>query len=255
MPSTDERFDDGATLLVFAHQDDDLLWMQPFQDSAATLLLAAAPPAPAHACVVAQHSKSYQDRWRSLFAGTATDQEWLDSFGLLDRCEREKDWNYERILSAVEPWVAKPEFARIVTHNNWGEYGHVHHRWVNRAVREAAARHGKDVWALNTVVIFHEDEAVYLDLGDWHLPAFRTRFSSDAFYAIRGIYQRTEFDANPAGLDTWSWFDGEDQYPHGERTFVKIVDRGVDQTQSNALVQKAVSALERVVPVREACTY
>ncbi|MTW19805.1 hypothetical protein [Allochromatium palmeri] len=255
MPVTNENFDDGATLLVFAHQDDDLLWMQPFQDSAAALLLAAAPPAPAHAAVVAQHPQSYRERWHSLFSGTTTDQEWFDIFGLCDRCERDKDWNYERILSAVDSWVSRPDFSRIVTHNNWGEYGHIHHRWVNRAVRELAARYGKDVWVLNTVVLFHADEAVYLDLGDWNLPAFRTRFSPNVFFDIRGIYQRTEFDARPAGLNTWTWFDGEDQYPHGERNFVKIVERGIDQTQSNPLVQKTVAALEQTVPIREACIH
>ena len=108
---------------------------------------------------------------------------------------------------------------------------------------------------LNTVVLFHEDEAVYLDLGDWNLPSFQTCFSSDVFFEIRRIYQQTQFDARPAGLRTWTWFDGEDQYPHGARNFVKIVDQGRDQTQLNPLVHKAVSALERVVPVREACLH
>lgn len=218
------------------------------------LLLAGSPLAPAQGAVVAQHSPSYQNRWRGLFADKATDQEWLDDFGLRDRCEREQDWNYERIRAAVEPWVAKSEFTRIVTHNNWGEYGHIHHRWVNQAVREAAVRYGKDVWVLNTLVLFHGDDAVYLDLGAWHLPALRTRFSSDAFFETRSIYQRTEFKATPAGVDTWTWFDGDDQYPHGERTFVKIVDQGRDHTQSDPLIHKTVSALERLVPVREACT-
>lgn len=113
--------------------------------------------------------------------------------------------------------------------------------------------HQKDVWALNTLVLFHEDAAVYLDLGGWHLPAVRARFSAADFFRIRRIYQRTRFDAKPAGLDTWTWFDGEDQYPQGERAFVKIVERGRDHTLTDPLINKTVSALERLVPVREAC--
>jgi len=247
-------FDDDATLIVFAHQDDDLLWMQPFLDSATTLLLAASPPAPAHAAVIAQHPKSYRDRWQSVFPGTSTDQEWIDSFALRDRCLRDQEWNYEKLAAAIDRWVSKPKVIRIVTHNNWGEYGHIHHRWVNRAVREAAVRHKKDVWMLNTLVLFYRNNAVYLDLGDWGLPSVRTTFSVDYFFKTREIYQKTKFDGQPAGLDTWTWFDGADQYPYGERTFVKIVDHGRDYSLDDPLIRKTVSALQTLVPVKEACT-
>ena len=39
-PSVDE-FSDGQTLIVFAHQDDDLLWMLPFWPVTKRFLLAA----------------------------------------------------------------------------------------------------------------------------------------------------------------------------------------------------------------------
>lgn len=251
----DTLFENDSTLLIFAHQDDDLLWMQPFLDSAKSLLLAVSPPAPAHATVVAQHPESYRNRWQSLFPRTITDQEWIDGFGLRDRCERDQEWNYEKFAAAVDAWVAKPQFTSIVTHNNWGEYGHIHHRLLNKAVRDAAVRHKKDVWILNTMVLFHENSAVYLDLGDWGLSSLRTKFTPEIFFKLRGIYQKTKFDASPPGIDTWTWFDGEDQYPYGERTYIKIVDQGIDYSQKDLLISKTVAALERLVPVREACTH
>ncbi len=251
----DTLFEDDATLLIFAHQDDDLLWMQPFLDTAKCLLLSVSPPAPAHASVVAQHPESYRNRWQSLFPPTTTDQEWIDGFGFRDRCARDQEWNYDKIATAVDAWVAKSEFTRIVTHNNWGEYGHIHHRWLNKAVREAAVRHKKDVWILYTMVLFHDNSAVYLDLGDWGLASMRTKFSPDIFFKLRGIYQKTKFDANPSGIDTWTWFDGQDQYPHGERTYIKIVDQGIDYRQKDPSISKTVAAIEQLVPVREACTH
>ncbi len=36
----------------------------------------------------------------------------------------------------------------MITHNNWGEYGHQQHRAINKAVRELAVKYRKDVWML-----------------------------------------------------------------------------------------------------------
>lgn len=244
---------DEATLMIFAHQDDDLLWMQPLMEHSATLLLAVSPPAPAHRRVVARHPAWYQARWSSVFAATGTDQEWIDTFGLRDRCERDQEWNPTRIAEAIESWVADPRFRRILTHNNWGEYGHIHHRWLNQAVRDAAVRHGKDVWVLNTFVVFHLDEAAYLDLGDWGLNAIVTPFDHARFDALRAIYQSVEFEGTPSGLNTWTWSDGVDQYPVGSRTFVRIVEQGVDLTREDPRIRHLVGAVMGLVPVTGAC--
>ena len=50
----------------------------------------------------------------------------------------------------LEQYIASPDVSRIITHNNWGEYGHRHHLGVNKAVRELAVKYRKDVWMLGT---------------------------------------------------------------------------------------------------------
>lgn len=254
MEQGSEPFSAPGTLVVFAHQDDDLLWMQPFLASAETLLLAASPPAPAHAEVISRHPRAYRKRWQNAFPATQSDQAWLTDYALKDRCQRDQEWTYARISAAIEPWIATPEIRRIVTHNPWGEYGHIHHRLVHRAVREAAVRHGKDVWMLNTVVLFHGKGAVYLDLGDWGLTSARTEFDARFFHAMRAIYQAVSFAGDPPDIDTWTWLDGPLQFPHGQRTFVKIVDKGTDQSSERKLIADQIAALTHLVPLKQACS-
>lgn len=242
-----------SPLLVFAHQDDEVLWMEPFLTPATALLLAASPPAPAHRRVVRELPCGYATRWHSSFPFVATDQEWLDSFALRDRCERDRDWNFEKIAPPISDWIAKPEVKSVVTHNSWGEYGHIHHRWVSKAVREAAACHGKDVWVLNNIVLFHGDGAIYLDLGDWGLPYCRKTFDYSMIERCRRIYQKASFDAEPRGFRAWTWFDGVHQYPCGIRTFVKIVDGGKDYIRYNPDIRAKVEAISSMIPFREAC--
>jgi hypothetical protein len=242
-----------GTLIVFAHQDDDLLWMQPFLDSAEILLLAASPSAPAYDRILSRHPEEYQARWHAAFPPAGSDQAWLSDYGLKDRCLRDQEWTYAHIQAAIDPWVAKPEIRRVVTHNPWGEYGHIHHRLLHQAVRDSAVRYGKDVWMLNSVVLIHGDGAVYLDLGDWGLPAARTTFDTSYFHKIRAIYQEVYFAGDPPGIDTWSWHDGPMQFPHGERTYIKAVAAGVDLIRERPLVARQAAVLSEFVPLRGAC--
>jgi hypothetical protein len=53
--------------MVFAHQDDDLLWMFPFWDAADKFILAAMPSTDFHDEVVRQHSSKYQMNWVPAF--------------------------------------------------------------------------------------------------------------------------------------------------------------------------------------------
>lgn len=255
--SVPDRVDDPAysnsTLLVFAHQDDELLWMQPFLDTAAALLLAGSPPAPTHQQIIAHMPGDYLARWHSSFPAVGTDQEWLTEFAFRDRCDRDREWSFEKLAKPISEWIARPEVKQIITHNNWGEYGHIHHRWVNQAVRKAAVLQGKDVWVLNSMVLIHGTGAVYLDLGDWGLPSVRKLFDHEAFTQGRCIYQQRTFCGEPREVSAWTWFDGPSQYPQGIRTFVKIVDAGHDCSQDDPEIRHRVEAISAFLPVREAC--
>ena len=57
------------------------------------------------------------------------------------------------IQAHLRPFFVPP-VRRVITHNNWGEYGHTQHRMVNIAVRELAVEAGLDVWALGTRIPF-----------------------------------------------------------------------------------------------------
>jgi hypothetical protein len=236
-----EDFSDGKTIVVFAHQDDDLLWMLPFWPYSNKLLLMAYPAAPAHKQVVAQHPEDYQTRWAHPF-GDVDEATFVGTY--LDPCKRESLINVKTIKARLAPHLADPGVARVVTHNNWGEYGHVHHRYVNQAVRELAAAHGKDVWVLSVQAEPARGKG-YLDTGAMGLPSIHATFDHGTFLRLRAIYQKTFINYNGAPLDLWTWHDADDEYPTGERLFVKIVDGGKDLSTGNAAVQQRVSSVAK----------
>jgi hypothetical protein len=232
-------FSDGRTIIVFAHQDDDLLWMLPFWFYSKKLLLTAYPAAPQHKQVVSQHPEEYRKGWANPF-GDVDEATFVGTY--LDPCKRKSLINVKTIKAKLAPHVADPAVARVVTHNNWGEYGHVQHRYVNQAVRELAVAHGKDVWALSVRAEPARSKG-YLDTGDMGLPSIHATFDRGAFLALRAVYQKIFITYKGAPLDLWTWHDGDDEYPTGERLFVKIVDKGNDLSKSNTAVQQLVSSV------------
>jgi hypothetical protein len=120
-----------------------------------------------------------------------------------------------KIKAKIEQYIADPAVSRIITHNNWGEYGHNQHRAVNRAVRELAVKYRKDVWMLGC------DNGYF---GDITVPSGITytlgNFDGNLFNAIREIY------LHPNNWWTWSLTDT----PSGYHKFVKIVDAGYDKS-------------------------
>ena len=139
-------FADGQTLLVFAHQDDDLLWMLPFWPAADRFLLAAYPAAPVFDQLVRSFPArlGYRQRWTSIWHPVDNDT-WAEVY--TDRCKRAQLVSLASVKAQLRPFLVAP-IKRVVTHNNWGEYGHAQHRLVNMAVRQLAGEAGLDVWAL-----------------------------------------------------------------------------------------------------------
>ena len=64
-----ESFQDGQTVLVFAHQDDDLLWMLPFWPIARQFLLSAYPAFPQMRELILSFPPElyYGQRWKPIW--------------------------------------------------------------------------------------------------------------------------------------------------------------------------------------------
>ena len=88
----------------------------------------------------------YAQRWKPIWGFRDAD-EFAVTF--TDKCLRlhEKIVYLETIKERLRPYLQEV-VKRVVTHNNWGEYGHHQHRLVNQAVRELAVEYMLDVYAL-----------------------------------------------------------------------------------------------------------
>jgi len=255
-----DGFRDGQTLLVFAHQDDDLVWMLPFWPLTAKFVLAAYPASPLFERLVRSFPPelNYADRWSPAW-GTIDDDVYAETF--TNRCKRAPIVTIEAVTTRLRPYFT-PDVKRVVTHNNWGEYGHVQHRIVNAAVRRLAVEMGLDVWALGARVDAASagDQAGYTDVAHGlGLPTVEGYFDANLFRAVRQKYFETIPTASTAELTEkfrqwsptlWTWSEAEDGFPKGWRPFIQLVSRGTDLTVGHAAVERLVAE----VPLTNECT-
>jgi hypothetical protein len=256
-----EEFGEGGTVLAFAHQDDDLLWMLPFFPVAERFLLSAYPSAPLFEQVVDDYPSQlgYRERWLPIW-GSVDDDIWAGLF--TDACAREPIVTLESMKQHLRPHLG-PSVRRVISHNNWGEYGHHEHRLLNRAVRELAVEKGIDVWAMAIRIDWFRQEqgwrVAYVDVADQlDLPTIEGYFDATLFRQIREAYLSRPTQASTAELTArfrawsptaWTWLSRPDDFPAGWRPYVKLVDRGMDLTPASP----AVIRLERSVGVTQVC--
>jgi len=235
------EIEDGGTIIVFAHQDDDLLWMMPFFDYANKILFSATPYSDSpdtdndHWGVITQLPKNYRMKWKNIW-GSVQDLNfyWKFWYNADGKNRRDEIITVENIKDRLNDYISDKKVKRIVTHNNWGEYGHTHHIIVNKAVRELAEVYGKDVWVLNVKVTNNR----YENLNAFGLDYVFGEFNHCCFIKIREIYQENHLEGARENWDFWTWHDGEYDYPYGKRMYTKIVDHGIDLTKNNAIFQK-----------------
>ena len=72
-----EAFNDGKTLVVFAYQNDELLWMEPFLSVARKIIVAGYPPSATHRAAVAKMPSQYQEAWTPALGQTEAGGPWL----------------------------------------------------------------------------------------------------------------------------------------------------------------------------------
>ncbi len=252
-----DQFRDGRTLLVFAHQDDDLLWMMPFWCVARKFILSAYPAAEIFQRLVHSFPRKcdYARRWIPAW-GTIDDDVYAEIF--TDVCKRAPIVNVRTIKAHLQP-LFTGDIRRVVTHNNWGEYGHIQHRAVNIAVRQLAVEFGLDVWALGILVkLPGGDQSDYVDVAaTTGLPTIEGNFDAPLFHAIREKYLEAVPVASTPELTEkfrrwsrtlWTWCDAQNAFPMGWRPFIQLVQNGTDLTLGNSAIEQIE---QQVTPVNE----
>ncbi len=225
----------GETIIIFAHQDDDLLWMLPFWKESDKFILAALPTTPSHMNVVNQHPDYYKNNWVPVWGQVSIEE--YKNFWLNTELRKTKI-TYNNIKTKLRPYFLDENIKKVITHNNWGEYGHIHHRLVNKVVRDLAVEYGKEVWMLSMVRYDPDTPGLpYKNTGTFGLEYVTTSFDGGFFREIRSIYQQEEASPSSEGLNIWSWHNGNNEYPQGSRTFVKVVDNGNDLSIGNPGIQ------------------
>jgi hypothetical protein len=230
----------SGTALVMAHMDDELIWMLPWWRKVEKFVEGAMPSDPRFLTIVDQaqdyiDSKGYGIQYKPNWVwpwGQVTNKEYSDYYWdnlsgaqylavdhLIAYWDNNDDQlvrtEVNRIKAKIEQYIATPAVSRIVTHNNWGEYGHQHHRAVNKAVRELAVKYRKDVWMLGC------DNGDFVDVD---IPAGITYAMGDytqdtaLYWAVKTIYDNNW---------CWTWYD---DIPTGSHEYIKIVEGGVDKS-------------------------
>ena len=169
----------SGTALVYSHLDDDLIWMLPFWNITEKFIGGAMPSTPWYDEIIREqqaylnangYNISYQSNWYTPWT-EITDQEYSGyylnnnqsySYLLLDHLETRmyndpnemSPFEISKLKAKIEQYIASQNVVlRIITHNNWGEYRHRHHKAVNKAVRELAVKYRKDVTGCWVVIM------------------------------------------------------------------------------------------------------
>jgi hypothetical protein len=236
----------SGTVLINAHMDDDLIWMLPFWNITNKFVGGAMPSTTDFNSIIHEqqiylnnngYNIDYESNWHNPW-GSITDSEYAGYYWNRDPTYNYlasdfllKDWDdndplvvrteINRIKAKVEKFIASAEVSRIITHNNWGEYGHQHHKAINKAVRELAVKYRKDVWMLGCTANVNTDGS----FNDITIPSGITytigSFNPGLYSAIKEIYS-----------NYWHWTGSSAYTPDGNHPFIKIVEEGNDMSNS-----------------------
>ena len=232
-----------GTIMFFAHQDDDFLWMLPFWDKCEKFICGAYPATYVfESCIQNQqnflnsngynidYEANWEHPWETITHQACTQYYWYNdsiTYGYLVNDHLKATWSdndyvtkrreINKIKAKIEPYIADPSTQRIITHNNWGEYGNDHHVILNIAVRELAVKYKKDVWMLGCYI----QNNVYINYP----------FAGKAITYTEGNFDATLYTglrANYLLYSVWTW--NTTVVPSGLYPFFKIVDAGIDKS-------------------------
>jgi hypothetical protein len=228
-----------GTILVYAHHDDDLIWMLPFWPITDKFISGAMPSTPQFESVyldqqtyIDNHGLNipFRSNWYTPWAaitdneytqyywGQNPDYNYLQADHLETKSSSDRvplsDAEINKIKAKLEEYIASPEVSRIITHNNYGEYNNMHHVALNKAVRQLAVKYRKDVWMLGCYSRYFIDWPatgnIKYTYGNYNQP--------ELFDAVRNIYKK---------YGRWSWYDDT---PTGNKRYIMIVENGTDRS-------------------------
>ncbi len=157
--------------------------------------------------------------------------ELTNEYGELDKFNTKYKENYFKLRDKLA--AALIGYKNVVTHNPWGEYGHVEHVQVYRAVKEIQESMGFDIWFSN----YCSTRTVGLTtpmLNATETVTFRTNL--DIAEAAMNVYKET---------DCWTWY--ENWHWAKEETFYKEAKSG----NGNIAIGEMLSLNLVVMPVLE----
>ena len=233
----------GGTALIYSHLDDDFIWMLPWWNISEKFIGGINPATPSYRQLINEQQAyldnngfniDYESNWITPWADVTNEEYiqyyWVNNsqYAYLADDHLVAFWNdnntalvrneINKIKAKIEQYIASPSLSRIITHNNWGEYGHQQHRALNTAVRELAVKYRKDVWMLGSDNNNFEDitipNGITYTLGN---------YDANLFTNLKNIYIENGY---------WTWRD--DLVPSGNHKYIKIVDNGNDK--SNILI-------------------
>ncbi|MBP1664193.1 MAG: calx-beta domain protein, partial [Bacteroidetes bacterium] len=225
----------AGTIMIFGHQDDDAIFMLPWWDKTQKFICGAMPSTPTYKATIDELQDSlninayginYKGNWFHPWADI-TQQEYVNYYWLRDTVNYgylandhlvHEVYSYTRpeinkIKAKIEKYIADSTTKRIISNNNWGEYGHTQHKAVNQAVRELAVKYGKDTWVLG----------VNGNLDDLFIPLDVTytiaNNDTNLYKTIRNTY-----------INHGVWTYSNTSLPDRPYKYIKVVDAGVDKS-------------------------
>lgn len=217
---------------IYAHVDDLELFGGPFVSAAHRTFIAASPMRQDHHEVMERQNLRKAACW-----GITTEYAWTHWY--LDPVIREPIFSTtnirDKVLRVMEDSIRYYGQTIFVTHNPWGEYGHIHHRRVSDAVCEIAQARSVTVQSTASVVRFDPD---IWGMDTCGLPSHHDRYMRDDFLQRRDAYRDVE-GRMPSNL--WTWKDGFP--PPEDQEVITLVDKGTD------LRNDRVRALKTEIPV------
>lgn len=205
-----------SVVVLAAHHDDELLWFEPWLEHASEVVILM-PTTKAYDAPRSLEEREYGTKVRSLW-GRTTDEDYLTYW--LDKDLRPQSLNYRSVKQLLRGHFQKPSNTTFVTHNPWGEYGHVNHRLMYAAARDLALEYKK------TLLV----DTIHYS-GTYTFPETRTSqsfpYNLARVSAIRTAFQTSILRGTRS--DLWTWGDAEEDIPgfHQSVPYSQVIVDGV----------------------------